>query len=304
MYSIEDFIRKARLVHGDKYDYSKVNYVNSQTKVCIICPIHGEFWQIPAEHLRGKGCVKCGQALCGKKQKDKARETFAKRCEEIHGDKYSYDKVDYVDSHTKIIVTCKKHGDFITVPNRMLNGSGCPKCKSEKAHAQYSKGTLKFIDEARRIHGDLYDYSLSEYYNTHSKVKIICKEHGIFEIAAGTLLSGSGCPLCKEPMGEQKIRLYLEKKRVLFIRQYAIEYNGNKYRCDFYVPSKNLIIEYNGMQHYKPVERFGGAKKFRAQKQRDRDVRDYCKRNNIKLLEITYLQYEIIEQILDIIFSD
>lgn len=304
MYSIEDFIIKARLVHGDKYDYSKVNYVNSQTKVCIICPIHGEFWQIPAEHLRGKGCIKCGQALCGKKQKETARETFAKRCEEIHGDKYLYDKVDYVDSHTKIIVTCKKHGDFITVPNRMLNGSGCPKCKSEKAHTQYSKGTLKFIDEARRIHGDLYDYSLSKYYNIHSKVKIICKEHGVFEIAALSHLDGSGCPLCKEPMGEQKIRLYFEKHRVLFIRQYAIEYNGNKYRCDFYVPSKNLIIEYNGMQHYKPVERFGGAKKFRAQKQRDINVRDYCKHNNIKLLEITYLQYPIIEQILDIIFSD
>ena len=103
MYNTEEFIRRARLVHGDKYDYSKVVYVNSTTDVCIICPIHGEFWQRPAEHLRGKGCVKCGQALSGEKQKQKARETFVERCKEIHGDKYTYDKVDYIDSHTKMI---------------------------------------------------------------------------------------------------------------------------------------------------------------------------------------------------------
>ena len=209
MYNTEVFVRKARLVHGNKYDYSKVNYVNSATKVCIICPIHGEFLQAPAEHLRGKGCVKCGQALCGKKQRQKANETFVERCKEIHGDKYTYDKVDYVDSHTKIIVTCKEHGDFPTVPNRMLNGSGCPKCKSEKAHETLSKGTSRFIEEAKRVHGDLYDYSLCKYYNTHTKVTIICREHGAVEVEAGAHLHGCGCPFCNEPLGEKRISLYL-----------------------------------------------------------------------------------------------
>lgn len=116
----EEFIRRARLSHGNKYDYSKVVYVNSFTNVCITCPIHGDFFQRPAEHLRKKGCIMCGHALCGEKQRKKARETFIERCKEIHGDKYTYKKFNYVDSHTKIIVTCKKHGDFNTTPNRML----------------------------------------------------------------------------------------------------------------------------------------------------------------------------------------
>lgn len=303
MYNTEEFIRRARLVHGDKYDYSKVEYVNSQTKVCIICPIHGELWQPPVEHLRGKGCIKCGQALCGEKQKQKAKETFVERCKEIHGDKYTYEKVNYVDSHTKIVVTCREHGDFETLPYRLLNGSGCPKCKSEEAHERYSKGTLKFIEEAKRVHGDLYDYSLCDYYNTHTKVTIICREHGAFEVEAGGHLSGCGCHLCNEPNGEKRIRLYLEKHEFLFVRQYAITYKGNNYRSDFFVPSKNLIIEYNGKQHYQPVGVFGGAKEFHRQKKRDRNVRDYCKENNIKLLEISYLQYPIIEQLLDVVFE-
>lgn len=300
-YNTEEFIRKAKLVHGDKYDYSKVNYVNSVTDVCIICPIHGEFLQRPAEHLRGKGCTKCGQALCGEKQRQKAKETFVERCMKIHGDKYTYDKVNYVDSHTKIIVTCKEHGNFETLPYRLLNGSGCPKCKSEKAHKTLSKGTSRFIEDAKRVHGDLFDYSLCDYYNSHTKVTIICREHGAFEIGAGEHLSGCGCPLCNEPLGEKRIRLYLEKHQVLFVRQYPIKYTDSNYRADFFIPSKNLIIEYNGKQHYQPVKKFGGAKKFHQQQQRDRNVRDYCKNNNIKLLEISYLQYPIIEQMLDAI---
>lgn len=301
-FDTEEFIRRARLSHGNKYDYSKVVYVNSFTNVCITCPIHGDFFQRPAEHLRKKGCIMCGRALCGEKQRKKARETFIERCKEIHGDKYTYKKFNYVDSHTKIIVTCKKHGDFKTTPNRMLNGSGCPTCKSEKAHKQYSKGTLRFIEEARCIHNDLYDYSLCDYYNIHTKVNIICREHGIFEISAGEHLQGCGCPLCKEPIGEKRVRIYLEKHGASFVRQYNIKFNGNNYRSDFFIPSKNLIIEYNGKQHYQPVKRFGGAKAFHKQKQRDKEVRSYCKANNIKLLEISYLQYPIIEQMLDVFF--
>jgi hypothetical protein len=97
--------------------------------------------------------------------------------------------------------------------------------------------------------------------------------------------------------------MYLENHGILFVRQYSITYNGNNYRSDFFVPSKNIIIEYNGKQHYQPVGVFGGAKEFHRQQKRDRNVRDYCKENNIKLLEISYLQYPIIEQLLDVVFE-
>lgn len=303
MYNTKTFIEKAKEVHGDKYDYSKVVYIDSTTKICIICPIHGEFFQRPAEHLRGKGCTKCGQLLCGEKQRSNAKKTFIERCEEIHKNKYIYNKVDYVDSHTKVIVTCKKHGDFQTFPYRLLNGSGCPKCKSEKAHIKLSKSTSKFIEDAIRMHGDLYDYSLCNYYNNTTKVKVICREHGVFEIRAGEHLNGGGCPLCKESLGETRIRLYLEKQQIPFVRQYTITYKDNNYRADFYVPSKKIMIEYNGKQHYKPVSLFGGAKAFHKQQQRDKNIRDFCKENSIKLLEIPYLQYNIIEQTLDVVFK-
>lgn len=302
MYNTEKFIQKARLIHGEKYDYSKVVYAGSTTDVCIICPTHGEFWQRPVEHIRGKGCVKCGQVLCGAKQKQKAKEGFVERCKKIHGDKYTYEKAEYKDSHSNVIVTCKQHGDFEIKPYNILNGRGCPKCKSDNLHKAFSKSTLMFIEEARRIHGDLYDYSMCEYYNTHTEVTVICREHGAFKVKAGAHLHGCGCPLCNEPLGEKRIRLYLEKHGVSFIGQYSVNHNAHNYRVDFFVPSKNIIIEYNGEQHYRPIKQFGGAKKFHEQKQRDNNIRDYCKDNHIKLFEISYLQYQIIEQLLDAVF--
>lgn len=151
--------------------------------------------------------------MCGEKQKQKAREKFVERCKEIHGDKYTYEKVNYVDSHTKIIVTCKEHGFFETNPNRMLNGSGCPKCKSEKAHIQYSKSTSRFIEEARLVHGELYDYNLCEYYNSNTKVTIICSEHGAFKIGASEHLHGCGCPICSEHLEER----WCDNRRVVMM---------------------------------------------------------------------------------------
>lgn len=301
-YNTVKFIEKAKQVHGDKYDYSKVEYINSQTKVCIICPIHGEFWQIPADHLRGRACLKCGQISCGEKQKQASKEKFVERCKEIHGNKYNYDKVVYVDALTDIIVTCHTHGDFVTNPNRMLNGHGCPKCHFDTLHSLYSKGRDKFIKDAKEIHGDMFDYSLVDYKNNKTKVKIICNEHGVFETTPEAHLNGCGCPKCEEPLGERKISDYLEEHNIEFQKQYRINYKGRHYRADFYIPSKNLIIEYNGKQHYYQVKYFGGIKKLTTQKERDANLRKHCKANNIKLFEITYLQYPIIRQLLDVIF--
>lgn len=126
-FDTKSFIEKARKIHGDKYDYSKVNYVNSHTKVCIICPIHGSFWQQPTCHLSGQGCIKCA----GKEQK--TTDQFIKEAKKIHGDKYEYSRSNYINSKTKVIVTCPKHGDFLITPSIHLQGQGCPDCKRFKA---------------------------------------------------------------------------------------------------------------------------------------------------------------------------
>lgn len=108
---LKQFVEDARKKHGDKYDYSKVEYQNALTKVCIICPIHGEFWQTPNKHLNGCGCKKCGDKYRGEKARI-TNEQFIKRSQKKWGDKYSYEKTKYVNNKTKVCITCRKHGFF------------------------------------------------------------------------------------------------------------------------------------------------------------------------------------------------
>ena len=144
------FIEKARQIHNDKYDYSKVNYVNSRTKVCIICPEHGEFWQTPHNHLKGYGCAECGKE---KSHLPKiTTEDFIAKSKEIHGNKYDYSKVCYKTSDTKVCIICAEHGEFWQTPSNHMNGSGCPKCANEKRKNALIKDTKLFIDAATLIH--------------------------------------------------------------------------------------------------------------------------------------------------------
>ena len=164
-----EFIAKARKIHNEKYDYSKVEYINNRTKVCIICPIHGEFWQTPNAHLNGQDCPKC-------KGKIKLTlEKFIEKAKKVHGDKYDYSKVEYINNHTKVCIICPIHGEFWQTPQHHLKGVGCPKC-----YGNFRKTTEQFIEEARKVHGDKYDYSKVEYVNATTKVRIICPKHGEF----------------------------------------------------------------------------------------------------------------------------
>ena len=183
----EEFIASAREVHGDKYDYSKVEYVCALTKVCIICPEHGDFWQEANSHLRGQGCPKCKY-----EKQSSSTEEFIQKAHKVHGDKYDYSKVEYDGYKTKVCIICPKHGEFWQTPNSHLNGNGCPKCKGEKQTCT----TDEFIAKAKKIHGDKYDYSKVEYVNNHTKVCIICPEHGEFWQIPSSHLQGKGCPKC------------------------------------------------------------------------------------------------------------
>lgn len=185
----ERFIEKARKKHGNKYDYSKVVYVNSTTKVCIICPIHGEFWQTPQGHLRGNSCPKCAN----KKRGDTFRsngETFIERANIIHNGEYIYDKDKYVNAETKVPILCLKHGTFWMTPMNHLLGQGCPKCSGRGLN------TDEVIELFREKHGDEYDYSKVVFKKMHEKVCIICKEHGEFWQTPSKHIHGQGCPKC------------------------------------------------------------------------------------------------------------
>jgi rubrerythrin len=167
----DEFISKAKEVHGNRYDYSKVEYKGWKQKVCIICPIHGEFWQDPTSHIakhHKSGCPKCGKSIT------KTTEQFIQEAIKIHGNKYDYSKVNYINAQTKICIICPEHGEFLQKPYMHLRGNGCPKCNINK------KTTEQFIIDAKKVHGNKYDYSKVSYVNAHTKVLIICSKHGEF----------------------------------------------------------------------------------------------------------------------------
>ena len=187
----EEFIKKATNIHGNKYDYSKVKYVNYKTRVCIICPEHGEFWQTPTKHLQGRGCEKCG---CLKRDK-KARKSladFVEKAKFVHNDKYDYSKVEYSNNHTNVCIICPEHGEFWQTPKSHLSGRGCPKCN----HSGRKYTLHEFIEASNKKHNNKYDYSKVVYIDSKTKVCIICPEHGEFWQAPAEHLYGYGCYRC------------------------------------------------------------------------------------------------------------
>lgn len=218
----EEFVQKAREVHGDKYDYSKVEYKNRDTKVHIICKEggHGKFSQSPSIHLRGSGCPICGAVSKSNKIRS-STENFIKKSREVHGDRYDYSKVEYRNSKEKVCIICKEngHGEFYQIPGEHTNGHGCPRCKGITLGNRYRKSLKKFIREAEEVHGDKYDYSKADYKNSSTKICIICPKHGEFYQYPNYHLNGSGCPKCG-----RNIRLTTED----FIKM-AIAVHGNKY---------------------------------------------------------------------------
>ena len=219
-------------------------------------------------------------------------ENFINRAKEIFP-QYDYSKSIYTKAREKLIVICPEHGEFLVSPDNHLNKkSGCPLCKGKRIRNTITqKAANSFIEKAKQIHRDKYDYSKVKYIDAHTKVCITCPEHGEFWQTPNNHLRGQGCPKCREYKGEAQISEFLKAHNIEFQTQYPIEYEGNikgfTY-IDFYLPQHNIFIEYNGMQHYIPVEHFGGELKFQQQKKRDQYVRNYCIENNIQLLEIKY----------------
>ena len=412
----EEFINKAKQIHGDKYDYSKINYINGQTKVCIICPKHGEFWQTPAGHLKGHGCVHCGNRLttedfirqvqnkfgdkytfekthyicneekliltckkhgdfsvspqklfgsnryCPKCRKEERlikktqkwlneckeihgdkfdysligdiikrnniklpiickkhnylfyqdinhhshydfccplckkehmqdtmsddASTFINKAKEIHGNKYDYSKVVYINSQTKVCIICPKHGEFWQTPAGHLSGAGCIKCSNEKTSLRIKKTKEQFIADAIKVHGNKFDYSMVNYLDCKLKVKIICPIHGIFEQTPDSHLMGSGCPFCNESKLERELYLTFIRNNINIERQKTFPWLRYKLplRLDFYLPDYNIAVECQGEQHYMHVPFINKKDNLQEIQKRDNIKRKLCQENNIKIL--------------------
>ena len=286
------FIQRAIEIHGDKYDYSKTKYIKAKEPVIITCKKHGDFTQRPQDHiLKACGCPKCK----GEKVIEVHSYTFNKFLElarEKYGNKYDYSKANYINYETPITIICPIHGEFSTVPRIHLQAiTGCPKCGREKANKSESSNTEEFIKKASKIHFNKYNYSKVNYINNNTKVEIICPEHGSFLQIPANHLSGQGCPKCRLV---NQTRLYNKLKRSFLDEEIIFEANNktvswlNTQRFDIYFPKYNIAVEYNGKQHYIPVEYFGGQLKFEIQQEQDELKRQKCKDNNCTLFEIKY----------------
>ncbi len=300
----QEFIQDARKIHGDKYDYSLVEYINSKTKLTIICKEHGEFGRIANDHLSGHGCQKCTKPR-------KSKEQFIQQAKKLHNNKYNYSKVEYVNNKTNVKIICTKHGEFLVSPNNHLQGKGgCRPCMVES----YTSSTEEFIKKANKIHNNRYDYSKVVYVNNNTKVKIICSKHGIFLQTPSNHLQCE-CPRCKTSYGELYIEKILSDNKITYITQHTfIDCKITRLlRFDFYLPDINTCIEYDGEQHFKPTyfgKRKGKSKdkihklaleEFATVKLRDNFKNKYCKENNINIIRIRY--DENIENKLNIIIS-
>jgi len=276
----EDFIKKSKLIHGDKYDYSIVNYKNSYTKIKIICPIHGIFEQEPSNHLTGYNCTKCNKSY------RLTNEDFIKKSKLIHDDKYDYSLTKFKNIRTKVKIICPKHGIFEQLAANHLK-MGCDKCGIESRKITF----LEFLKMSEKVHKNKYDYSLVEYIDFDTKIKIICPKHGIFEQNPSNHIKlEHGCPICKESKGEKKIREHLKELNIFYECQKTFKdcIYKRPLKFDFFIRDYNLCLEYDGIQHFESIDVFGGDDELENLKTRDQIKNEYCKNNNIHLFRIKY----------------
>lgn len=217
----EIFIQRAKELHGDKYDYSKVEYIGSKDKVEIICPTHGSFFQIPNGHLMGEGCKKCSQENTTFLPKA-TKEDFIKKASEIHNNFYDYSKSIFIKMVTPLVITCPTHGDFKLAPSKHIGArkSGCPHCLKEKGLVKARTTTEDFIEKASLVHNSIYDYSKVKYTLSSAKVEIICPIHGSFLQTPSKHLYGNGCPTCnKDSLNLDYIERYANTPVTFYVIQ-------------------------------------------------------------------------------------
>ena len=281
-----NFIEKANKIHGDKWVYSKTEYVNCRTKVTIICPIHREFQQTPSSHLEGKGCPDCG-----KRKRTSTTQNFIEKANKIHGDKWVYSKTEYENARKKVTIICPIHREFQQTPNNHLSGQGCPDCVKRRTST-----TQNFIEKANKIHGDKWVYSKTEYENARKKVTIICPIHREFQQTPNKHLMGRGCPDCVNKTEGVVLDFLLNNKSNFEIKtQYKPDWcknpdTGKHLPYDFYIElsnGKKIIIECDGRQHYEENSHFH-RNGWTLEKQQDRDIfkMNKANENDISVIRI------------------
>lgn len=306
--TLEQFKQEATKYWRGRYSYDNIKeYKNNKTPMPITCPIHGDFMMNANNHLNGEGCKECRKQLMHDLL-SLSIEEFINRAKEIHGNKYDYSETKYINSNIKVKIKCCKHGAFYQLPFNHLNGHSCDKCAREIASNDKRLTREEIINKFKEVHGDKYDYNEVEYKAYNIPVRIKCKEHGIFFQRPYAHINGQGCPQCKQSLLEKQVMNKLIENNIEFERFKIFDWLKDKKQLnlDFYLPQYKIGIECQGIQHFKPIDYFGGEKSFVNQLQRDKIKLELCEQNDVKLIYFSNLNieypYKVIENIDELIF--
>ena len=265
-------------------------YVNAKTAIEHYCVKHNVYWNItPNNVLNGYGCPECKkekiQSVCVK-----SHEQYIDEVKIINQNINVVEK--YINAKTPIKHYCKIHNIFWdAAPDNILQGGGWIECGKEKSCNGRRKSHEKYVEEVASINMDI--EVVGEYINAHTPILHRCKIDGHEWMALPmNIIKGVGCPQCNQSHGEKQIYQWLDNHHIKYIPQKIFDDCRNKKPLpfDFYIPTYNICIEYDGEQHFRIVDYFGGEDGFKQRKNNDEIKNQYCKNNNIHLLRIPYFK--------------
>jgi len=292
----EEVLEEIKETHGEKYDYSKVEYTGAKSKLEIICPRHGSFFKVKSDLVsKQQGCPSCSRSAGQKKVRNRKRskqatkkvsDAFFKKAKNLHRN-LDFSNSVYTKMQEPIEVECISHGKYITTPESLLAGKNCSKCYYDSLKSpRYT--TQEYIEKVKKKHN--YCYAKTYYTGWDKEIKVICQEHGEFKINAASHLRGQGCPKCSISSLEREVCTFLETSDIQFQTQKKFE--GCEYKApllfDFYLPEYDILIECDGRQHYEPVDLFGGQEAFEETQLRDKIKIDWAVNNNYTILRYKY----------------
>ena len=262
----EEVIADAMAVHGNRYVYDEIEYVNNHTPIKIICKLHGPFWQRPIDHISNKqGCPICGRILATNKN-SKPFSQFEEEARIVHGDKYEYDANTYTTALKKMRIICPEHGEFWQTPAHHLDGVKCPMCARIEKGIKKRKTFEEFISCARKVHGDKYSYNDTNYQGNKTPIMITCPIHGEFLQRPNDHLEGKGCPHCGHTISKAEEEIYQFLCQFIssddIIRHDKNVLNGLE--IDILLPTFKLGIEFNGLRWHS--EKFNKNKNYHVDK--------------------------------------
>ena len=269
-------------------------YKNASTKLSYMCQKehkHSITWN---SFNGGNRCPECAK----ESTRLKLKLDFSIIKQEIEKEGYillSTDE-DYINNTSKLKMICPEGHECKISWGNFKQGRRCREC-AVKDKAKKQRTDFSIIQKAFEKEGYILLSKEEEYENKDSKLLYLCNKGHKNITNWSNFNSGCRCPKCNSPKGERKIIKYLESNNISFIHDKNI-WNENDLRPDFYLPSYNLVIEFDGIQHFEPVEHFGGERNFKITQKRDRDKNEYCKKNNINILRIPYWEFDNIENII------